>query len=126
MIMFIPWPRAVRSMVPCPTHAHWPTGGYLVEEVALFNVSWCVPALLAPSCFTQADHASAGCQSWCSTVSVARLAGSREGGGVLTQGRGRAAVMFLPDFYKRETFAPLDHTPLIYRVFYGSRSYYGV
>ena len=54
----ISWPRAIRSMVPFP--AHWPMrSGCLVEEVVLFKVSWCVPAALAPSCFAQADRASA-------------------------------------------------------------------
>ena len=84
MIMFIPWPHAVCSIVPCPVHE--PMGDCLIEEVALFKVSWCAPAPLDPSCFAQADRASAGCRSWCSTVSAARFAGSREGGGVLTQG----------------------------------------
>ena len=34
--------------------------------------------------------------------------------------------MFLPDFYKCATFAPLNHTLLIYRLFRGSSFYYAV
>ena len=37
-----------------------------------------------------------------------------------------AAVMFLLNFYKCATFAPLDHTPLIYRLFRDSSFYYAV
>ena len=57
LMSYTSWPRAIRSMVPFP--AHWPMRGCLVEEVVLFKVSWCVPAALAPSCFAQADRASA-------------------------------------------------------------------
>ena len=46
MIILISWPLAIRSMVPFP--AHWPMRGCLVEEVALFKVSWCVSALQSP------------------------------------------------------------------------------
>ena len=84
MIVFISWPRAIRSIASFP--AHWPMRDCLVEVVALFKVSWCVPTPLSPCCVAQADRASAGCRSWCSTVSAARFAGSREGGGVVTQG----------------------------------------
>ena len=92
-------------------------GGCLIEEVALFEVSWCSPP--APSCFAQADRAAAGCRFWCSTVSAgrARAEASADAG---------VAVMFLLNFYECATFVPLDHTPLIYHLFRGSRSYYSV
>ena len=55
VIMFIPWSRAIHSVVRFP--AHWPMRGCLVEEVALLKGSWCAPLpSLLLSCALIARH----------------------------------------------------------------------